>query len=418
MQRGVKDQMFADTLMMWLENKISNKGMNPNLATCQQLLESSFQQHQTQARLPKKHGTLTYQQIMVKSDATSPLDSYNNDTIDPAALKNAIQGICHNCKEPGHFACNCQVAKDTTQPAPLNANAPQFQAYYPIITPPTYLSAGQNALQDATPVRPADYYQPTYQRKSMTPLNMRFAELGEDKDLMNLFQAEISEDKNTDCKELVCDTGATHSLTNNCDSLLNFHVLTTPLLLSIATKTAGKRSFVTGVQSLVFMGTGDDFVVLENVFYSPSATAMLISPASIIRTGGRMYTKCNNLIFCNASDIPLLTATFHAPKRCWFFPRFLRKHEIKIQETVHTENLVSLTTRVGKENNNVARTGEKNDLVVWHKMFGLCGMRRLRNFLKDRLGIQISKHLAGNINDCADCLVAKSLRRSTLLPTD
>ncbi|MBW0463119.1 hypothetical protein O181_002834 [Austropuccinia psidii MF-1] len=207
MQRGVKDQTFTDTLMMRLENEISNKGMNHNLATCQQLLESSFQQHQTQAGSPKQHGTPTYQQVSVKNDAPPPLDTYKDDTIDPAALKTVIWGICHNCKKPGHFARECQAAKAITH-------------------------AGRNALQDATTVRPADYYRPAYQCKLMTPLNLRFAELGEDEDLMNLFQAEISEDKNTDSKEPVCDTGATHSLTNDCDALLNFCVLTTPLPLT------------------------------------------------------------------------------------------------------------------------------------------------------------------------------------------
>ncbi|MBW0585502.1 hypothetical protein O181_125217, partial [Austropuccinia psidii MF-1] len=114
---------------------------------------------------------------------------------------------------------------------------------------------------DTTTVRPADYYSPAYQRKLITPLNVRFAELGEDQDLMNLFQAEISEDKNTDSKEPVCDAGATHSLTNNHDPLLNFHALTMPLPLSVATKKAGKRSFVMGIGSLVFRGSGNEFVL-------------------------------------------------------------------------------------------------------------------------------------------------------------
>ncbi|MBW0559889.1 hypothetical protein O181_099604 [Austropuccinia psidii MF-1] len=126
MQCGAKDQTFADKLMMRLKKEISNKGMNPNLATCQQLLKSSFQQHQTQAGSPKQHSTLTYQQVSVKNDTPPPLDTYKDDVIDPAVLKTVIWGICHNCKRPGHFARECQAAKDTTQSAPLNDNAPQF----------------------------------------------------------------------------------------------------------------------------------------------------------------------------------------------------------------------------------------------------------------------------------------------------
>ncbi|MBW0461092.1 hypothetical protein O181_000807 [Austropuccinia psidii MF-1] len=51
-------------------------------------------------------------------------------------------------------------------------------------------------------------------------------------------------------------------------------------------------------------------------------------------------------------------------------------------------------------------------------MFGNCGMRRLRSFLKDRIGNNISKRLTDSINDSADCLVVKSLRRSDFLPME
>ncbi|MBW0460388.1 hypothetical protein O181_000103 [Austropuccinia psidii MF-1] len=417
-QRGVKEQPFADTLMMRLENEISNKGINPNLATCQQLLESSFQQHQNEAVSPKRTENLTYQQVSLKSNAPPSLDAYNDDAIDPAALKTVIRGICHNCKKPGHFARDCRAKKDATQLAPLNHNAPQFRAYYPIITPPTYPNLGRNVSREPPAMKPADYYRPTYQTKPTAPLNVRFAELGEDEDLMNLFRAEMPEDENTDSREPVCDTGATHSLTNDHNALQNFRVLTTPLPLSVATKTAGKRSFVTGVGSLFFRGTGDEFVVVKNVFYSPSATATLISPASIIRTGGKMCTAGNDLIFCNASNVPLLTATFNASKRCWFFPHYMKRHEIEMSQTVRAENPISLTARVGEGCDEMIPAKESSELLVWHRMFGHCGMRRLRNFVKDRLGVEISKQLTGNIKDCADCLVAKSLRRNTLLPTE
>ncbi|MBW0593155.1 hypothetical protein O181_132870 [Austropuccinia psidii MF-1] len=50
-------------------------------------------------------------------------------------------------------------------------------------------------------------------------------------------------------------------------------------------------------------------------------------------------------------------------------------------------------------------------------MFGHCGTRRLQNFLKDRLGTSIGKHLNETVNDCTDCLIEKSRCRSELLPT-
>ncbi|MBW0534032.1 hypothetical protein O181_073747 [Austropuccinia psidii MF-1] len=44
-------------------------------------------------------------------------------------------------------------------------------------------------------------------------------------------------------------------------------------------------------------------------------------------------------------------------------------------------------------------------------------MQRLRNFLKERIGDDIGKHLNNPVDNCADCLISKSKRRSELLPT-
>ncbi|MBW0510219.1 hypothetical protein O181_049934 [Austropuccinia psidii MF-1] len=44
-------------------------------------------------------------------------------------------------------------------------------------------------------------------------------------------------------------------------------------------------------------------------------------------------------------------------------------------------------------------------------------MGRLQNFLKDRIGTGISKHLDNTMDHCADCLIEKSRRQNELLPT-
>ncbi|MBW0513755.1 hypothetical protein O181_053470 [Austropuccinia psidii MF-1] len=199
-QRGVKDLMFSNTLMMRVENEINNKGTKLNLATCQQLLESSFQQHLNKTGPPKQHKPLTYQPVSVKHDAPSHLGCYDEDSIDPVALKTAIRGICHNCKKPGHFARECQAKKGNAQRVHPNDNMPQFRAYYPIITPPTYPNTRQQKWREAPVAKPAEFYRPNYQQRPMAPLNVRFAELGVDEDLMKLFQAEMLEDE-TDSKE-------------------------------------------------------------------------------------------------------------------------------------------------------------------------------------------------------------------------
>ncbi|MBW0492679.1 hypothetical protein O181_032394 [Austropuccinia psidii MF-1] len=43
LQRGIQDQEMARTVMLQLENEVANKGRNPNLTTCHQILKSAYQ---------------------------------------------------------------------------------------------------------------------------------------------------------------------------------------------------------------------------------------------------------------------------------------------------------------------------------------------------------------------------------------
>ncbi|MBW0464867.1 hypothetical protein O181_004582 [Austropuccinia psidii MF-1] len=164
---------------------------------------------------------------------------------------------------------------------------------------------------------------------------------------------------------------------------------------------------------MAFPGLNGDTVLIDNVFYSPCATATLISPTSILQTGGKMFTQGENLMFCNEDQIPLLTAKFNARRHYWFFQLFLRPHQVSNCETQHADQIVGLKSRVGKQDSNT----NNNNTLTWHKLFGHCGTHRLKNFLKDRLGTRISKHLNETMNNCADCFIAKSRCRSELLPT-
>ncbi|MBW0476521.1 hypothetical protein O181_016236 [Austropuccinia psidii MF-1] len=124
-QQGVQYQAVASTIMAQLQNKISNKGKNPNLAVCQQLLEYSFQKHYNQIESPRQDTGMVCHQALVKNRTPSS-SIYNGDSIDPAVLKTAIWGIFHNCKKQGHFAHDCRTKRNNNQHFPLSANAPQF----------------------------------------------------------------------------------------------------------------------------------------------------------------------------------------------------------------------------------------------------------------------------------------------------
>ncbi|MBW0511336.1 hypothetical protein O181_051051 [Austropuccinia psidii MF-1] len=300
-------------MMSRLENKMAKKGRNPNLAMCHQILESAYQQHQNTPSSTKPNDNIVFNQAFLNTMPKND-EQFDANDIDLAALKAVIQGTCHNCKKVGNFVRDCHAKKTTSAFAPPLSNNSHFQAYYPLITPPSWPTAQYPGTADLNQPKTADYYWPNYQQKPMAPVNVRFAELGDAEDLMNLFQAEVANEGS-----MACDTGATHSSTSNREALYHFCQLTNPLPLSVATKTGGRDSFVTGIGTLAFLGLNG-----ETIFYSPCATTTLISPASIFQTGGKMYTQGDNLMFCNADQIPLLTAKFKAQQRFWLFPPCLK----------------------------------------------------------------------------------------------
>ncbi|MBW0463648.1 hypothetical protein O181_003363 [Austropuccinia psidii MF-1] len=78
-------------------------------------------------------------------------EPFAEDTGDPTAFWAIIKGICHLCKQPGHFARSCPRGMKNTQPTCGGKN--QFQVYYPILAPsnmnPTTISTMiPNALAD------------------------------------------------------------------------------------------------------------------------------------------------------------------------------------------------------------------------------------------------------------------------------
>ncbi|MBW0494404.1 hypothetical protein O181_034119 [Austropuccinia psidii MF-1] len=391
LQRGIRNDKVAKTVMLRLENEIANKGQNPNLTTCHQILESAYQQHQNTAASKNHNDNIVFNQTYLNTTPKND-DQFDANNIDPAALK---------------------AKPTTTFTPPLNINS-QFWAYYPIITPPSWPTPQYPGTADLNQPKTADYYRPNYQQKPMAPVNVRFAELGDEEDLMNLFQAEVTNEGSMACREPVCDTGATHSLTCNREALYQFQQLTNPLPLSVATKTGGRDSFVTGIGTLAFPGLNSETVLIKNVFYSPCATTTLISPASILRTGGKMYTQGEDLMFCNADQIPLLVAKFKPQQRRWLFPPCLKPTHLRKREAQYAHQIMSLKSRVGERD----RSKCNDEILTWHKMFSHCGIHRLQNFLRDRLGANMSKHLNNTLNDCADCLISKSRHRSELLPTN
>ncbi|MBW0529803.1 hypothetical protein O181_069518 [Austropuccinia psidii MF-1] len=351
LQQGIQNQEMVRTVMSRLENEIANKGRNPSLATCHQILELAYQQHQRNTTPTKQDEPVIFNQASVIS-SPSPNKGYDTNVIDPATLRVVIQGTCHNCKKVGHFARDCWAKRIGNLLSPPMNNSSQFRAYHPIITLPRWPAARPLASTGSLQPKPVDYYQPQYPNRPTALVNVCFAELGDDEDLMNLFQAEVASEDNVGGGD-----NKHRGWKQFCD-----------------------RNWRDG-----------KIVLIKNVFYSPNATATLISPASILQTGGKMYTQGDNLLFCNTNNVPLLTANFNAQWRCWFFPPYLNANELRGCMTATTDKIVSLKTRVDK----------RHDCVL----------------AKDRVGADIGKHLNNTMDDCADCLIAKRKRWNELLPT-
>ncbi|MBW0545176.1 hypothetical protein O181_084891 [Austropuccinia psidii MF-1] len=176
---------------------------SPNVgATSARILYSlAYQQHQSNTTPTKQDDTIVFNKASVVNSSAQG-GSYDANDINPATLRAVIRGTCHNCKKAGNFVCDCQAKRTGNASSPLINNASQFRAYYPILTPPTWSATRPLVAADSQKPKPADYYQPNYKNKPMTPVNVHFAELGDDEDLMNFSQTEVANNESVGGGEL------------------------------------------------------------------------------------------------------------------------------------------------------------------------------------------------------------------------
>ncbi|MBW0464866.1 hypothetical protein O181_004581 [Austropuccinia psidii MF-1] len=111
MQSGSQDKEIGKTMISWLENKIPNKGRNPNLATCHQIPESAYQKNQHSAVSVKPNDRIIFNHASLNASPKHD-EQYGVNDINPAALKAVIWGTCHNYKKAGHFGRDCHTRKN------------------------------------------------------------------------------------------------------------------------------------------------------------------------------------------------------------------------------------------------------------------------------------------------------------------
>ncbi|MBW0476803.1 hypothetical protein O181_016518 [Austropuccinia psidii MF-1] len=427
-------------MMNKLDTEISC-GRSPTFASCVLTLESCFQRPEVNDITPS-FNSMTMQQ--------RPLPVVGDD--EHTAMRTMFQVTCHNCNKRGHMAKDCPESKSgrintssslpNIRPTVAPAN---FQAHYPIITPPTnfpFTNSHQNLHHNTHPVskitKPPDFYQPRYQDRPIPAMKARIVEIGSSNEPEH--EISVEEVTNPGDRQSVYDTGASHSLTGDLSALCRYRKLTKPIPLSVATNTA-QRSFVTGVGSLVYPGYNGRHVIVNGVFYSPHATGTLISPAALINSGSKICHIGDDVLIHGNCGEPLLRANYHKDGRKWLLPLFSRLLARAIDDfdfkpsytaapwaegisTINAPNSFSIMTTkthvAEKENDTPVKNSlqkKKDELMKWHCLFGHIGLRRIRKLLGKSAPMCLLTDRQ-EINDCEICLRAKSLRRSSVSPDE
>ncbi|MBW0479524.1 hypothetical protein O181_019239 [Austropuccinia psidii MF-1] len=397
-------------MMDKLDTKISC-GRPPTFAFCVLTLESCFQRPEVNDVTPSFNSMAIHQQ---------PLSMPEDD--EHYAIHTMFQITCHNCNKQGHMAKDCpepKLTRPTTSAPPIGIRpmvAPaNFQAHSPIITPPTtfpFHNSHQPFHHNQHPAsrltKQPDFYRSRYQERLIPAVKAKIVKIGlSDKPEHKIAVDDVT---NPGDRQSVYDTGASHSLT-------------------------AQQSFVTGVGSLIYLGYNGRKVIINGIFYSPDATGTLISPAALINSGAKMNHIGNNVLICGNCGEPLLQANYNKDGRKWLLPLFSTLLACAIDDVnfqpsqtatpciegislIHAPNFFSaMSAKTHKDNQNAFLNADhqnlKTELMKWHCLFGHIGLRRIRKLLGKTAPMCFLKSKQ-EINDCEDCLWAKSLRQSSL----
>ncbi|MBW0492941.1 hypothetical protein O181_032656 [Austropuccinia psidii MF-1] len=303
-------------LMSRLEMLLLTYERTPNLGQVIGALEACTRQDKVsnvQANPVPTPKTMDFNHLDIQGDlgGSEVGEAFSEETIDPAAFQAIIKGTCHLCKQPGHFARNCPRSMKTAQHTRGSNN--HFQAYYPILAPS---NMNPTTIPTMTPNTVADHYRPQYQQPTM---KTRFVEMGSEEPNIDLLHADIS-GTDTFTGNSVCDSGASHSLTGDLSALHCYRKLTNAIPLSVATKCAGRRSYVEGMGSLIFKGEDNKTMIINGVFCSPDAACTLISPAALIHTRAGISTNNNDILIHNDSESPVLHSRLCKSRLKWDIP--------------------------------------------------------------------------------------------------
>ncbi|KAI7963842.1 hypothetical protein MJO29_004269 [Puccinia striiformis f. sp. tritici] len=322
------------------------------------------------------------------------------------------------------------------------SSQPQYQQ--PNTAPP----ASQN------PPRTYDSYKPAYPRQRPPSMTAKNVDVGNIED--ELAELQMHGDPSADAiglaPEVITDTGASNHLTGDRLALSDFRILNKPIPLKVATD--GCRDCVTGMGTLVFPGRNGTTVSVKGVMYCEQARSTLISPSALRRAKLTIsYDSASDaFLFKSPEGDVLLESSLDQSRRSWTLPQPLRSDGVSFPISFPT-TLFSSPNVSSKCSDNMPShesampislppssemtspifsfpvnkpdfdwhasdlTKDEIELLFWHRLFGHCGLRRIRKMIKLKLGIGLpSKIPTGDIK-CPVCMIAKGTRKNNLLPT-
>ncbi|KAI7965291.1 hypothetical protein MJO29_003389 [Puccinia striiformis f. sp. tritici] len=308
-------------------------------------------------------------------------------------------------------------------------------------------------------IKKHDSYVPTYPRQRPPSMTARNVDVGNIED--ELAELQMNGDPSADAvgfnPDVITDTGASNHLTGDRLALFDFHVLKKPIPLRVATD--GCRDCVTGMGTLVFPGQSGTTVSVKGVMYCEQARSTLISPSALRRAKLTIsYDSSSDMfIFKSPEGMTLLESHLDRSRRSWTLPQPLRPSNFVLP--ISTQNLIStqktslphnfsppnITTMpqsesampislpMSSENSPTIfsfpvnkpdfdwhasdLTKDEIELLFWHRLFGHCGLRRIRKMIKLKLGIGLPEKIPAGDIKCPVCMIAKGTRTNTLLPT-
>ncbi|KAI7933088.1 hypothetical protein MJO29_017035 [Puccinia striiformis f. sp. tritici] len=304
-----------------------------------------------------------------------------------------------------------------------------------------------------------DSYKPVYPRQRPPSMAARNVDVGDIDD--ELAELQMNGGPSADAvglnADVITDTGASNHLTGDRLALSDFCSFKKPIPLKVATD--GCRDCVTGMGTLTFPGKNGMTVSVKGVMYCEQARNTLISPSALRRAKLTIsyVSSSDSFVFKSPDGETLLESSLDRSCRSWTLPQPLSSN-FSSSPTLSQTNLLPVPNVISSSPPNSPvppfstspsampismppvsdnttpifsfpvdkppfdwqvsdLSKNERQLLFWHRLFGHCGLRRIRKMIKLKLGIGLPDKIPEGEIKCPVCMIAKGTRSNKLMPT-